>query len=545
MSNERPTPGYAHDTALDHFAWFCESYCIQSIDRWDGKPLLLEPWQLDFFNEVLAVDGEYFPYWRTVVLIMPRKNSKTTMLSALAMYRLLLSDGKPTVLLSAASDGQAKHLFEAAAGFIMKSDSLQAECHIRDYVGLISRKDGQGTIQRVASDYRRLHGANPSLVLCDELAQWTQPNLKKSWAALTTASGARKEAQNIAITTAGEVVYRHNSILGDLLDEGLAVGEIEGTLPGLRIIRDHSSRTLIYEYASAMPSADPQPARDLHAALRTMERDGAPQEEQEAAEEAFAAACDDLYKAWKVANPASWIDREYLISQALTPALAREDVLQLHANVWTESHGAWVNHEEWTALASKDRLEEGDVITLGFDGSETDDTTALIAVRKSDGLCQVLGAWERPEGATDWHVPRDEVHETVVSTFEMYNVALMLCDRPFWQSEIDRWASMYPRQVMEFRTAHTTKMGASIERFATDVANGAVIHTGDHRLNAHVLNVQITKASTGGLKMTKPDNDRTKKIDLAVALVIAWEARAYAIEKNLGATKPRGQLITF
>lgn len=536
---------YAHATAGEHFAWFCETYCVQSIDRWDGKPLKLEDWQREFFDELLTVDADGHPYWRTAALIMPRKNSKTTMLSALAMYRLLMTDGKPSILLAASSDGQAKHLFNAAASFVMKADILSDEVHIRDYVGEISRKDGGGMIQRVASDYRRLHGANPSLVLADELAQWTQPNLRKSWAALTTASGARKEAQTIAITTAGEIIHRHDSILGQILDDGLAVGEIEGALPGRRVIRDHDSKTLIYEYASAMPDADPQTARELHASIRTMERDGAPEEDVEAARRVFDDECERLYEAWKPANPASWIDKEYLLAQALTPALSREDVLQLHANVWTESYGAWVTRDEWLEVASDERLEDGDIITLGFDGSETDDATALVAVRKSDGLIQPLGVWQRPEGVKDWRVPRLEVREAIDSAFTMYNVALMLCDRPFWQSEIDEWASEYPKRVMEFRTAHTTKMGAAIERFATDMANGAVVHTGDETLTIHMLNAQVSKASTGGFRLTKPGNDNSKKIDAAVAAVIAWEARAYCIEHNLGNPKPRGQLIAF
>lgn len=536
---------YAHATASGHFAWFCETYCVQSIDRWDGLPLLLEPWQRDFFDEVMAVNEDGTPYWRTIILIMPRKNSKTTMLSALALYRLLMSDGKPSILLAASSDGQARHLFEAAASFTLKSGAISDEVHVRDYVGQISRRDAGGMIQRVASDYRRLHGQNPSLVLADELAQWTQPNLRKAWAALTTASGARKEAQNIAITTAGEIVHRHDSILGQILDEGLAVGEIEGSLPGCRIVRDHDSKTLIYEYASLLPDADPQPARDMHAALRRLERDGASSEEVAAMEAAFDQECERLYQAWKPANPASWITKDYLINQALTPALSREDVLQLHANVWTESHGAWVTRDDWMSLESEERLQDGDVVCLGFDGSETDDATVLVAVRKEDGLIQPLGIWQKPEGVKDWAVPRQEVEEAVESAFAMFNVALMLCDRPFWQSEIDRWASLHPKRVMEFRTAHTTKMGAAIERFATDLANGAVIHSGDKQLTSHVLNAQRSKASTGGWKLTKPGNDATKKIDGAVATVLAWEARAYAIEKNLDPRPRRGVLMTF
>ena len=36
---------YAAGSELDHFARFCREHLMQSEDRWEGKPLVLEPWQ--------------------------------------------------------------------------------------------------------------------------------------------------------------------------------------------------------------------------------------------------------------------------------------------------------------------------------------------------------------------------------------------------------------------------------------------------------------------------------------------------------------------
>ena len=36
---------YAAGSEVDHFAKFCREHLIQSEDRWEGKPLLLEPSQ--------------------------------------------------------------------------------------------------------------------------------------------------------------------------------------------------------------------------------------------------------------------------------------------------------------------------------------------------------------------------------------------------------------------------------------------------------------------------------------------------------------------
>jgi hypothetical protein len=53
------------------------THLIQSEDRWEGKPLLLEPWQRRLLGEALAYDAEGWPSWRSVVLVCPRKNGKT------------------------------------------------------------------------------------------------------------------------------------------------------------------------------------------------------------------------------------------------------------------------------------------------------------------------------------------------------------------------------------------------------------------------------------------------------------------------------------
>ena len=34
---------YAAASAIDHFVWWCEEHCEQSIDQFAGLPLILEP----------------------------------------------------------------------------------------------------------------------------------------------------------------------------------------------------------------------------------------------------------------------------------------------------------------------------------------------------------------------------------------------------------------------------------------------------------------------------------------------------------------------
>ena len=221
---------------VDHFARFCEEFLVQSVDDWDGLPLRLESWQRRMFGEALAYDESGHPVWRSVVIVAPRKNGKTAMLAAYAVYRLLTSDGSPEILLAASSDKQADRLFKAAASFIRREPALAEMCRVRDHVGEIVREDGEGIIYRLSSDPTRLHGYNPSLVVCYELAQWTTPSLRRAYAALTSGGGARRAPQVFTITTAGEARDREDSILGRMLDQSMERGETDER-PGLRIAR--------------------------------------------------------------------------------------------------------------------------------------------------------------------------------------------------------------------------------------------------------------------------------------------------------------------
>ena len=240
---------------IEHFCEFTEEYLTQSVDEWDGLPLKLEEWQRLMMGRALEYDEHGWPVWTSVVFVIPRKNGKTILLAAYAIYRLLTSDGSPEILLAASSDKQAGRLFEAAATFVRRNAKLRALCRVRDHVGEIRREDGLGVIIRLSSDPARLHGYNPSLVVCDELGQWVTPTLKRAYAALTTGGGARKAPQVFTITTPGEAHDRQDSILGRILDAAEAAEDKE-VIPGRLIAAMPDSRMLVYNYEA--PTRNPR-----------------------------------------------------------------------------------------------------------------------------------------------------------------------------------------------------------------------------------------------------------------------------------------------
>jgi phage terminase large subunit-like protein len=144
-------------------------------------------------------------------------------------------------------------------------------------------------------------------------------------------------------------------------------------------------------------------------------------------------------------------------------------------------------------------------------------------------------------------VPSDEVNDLVKNCFEAYRVAIMFADPYRWQDYLDAWSALFPDKIVEFPTNVETKMDKAIERFTTSHANNELCHDGSAILTSHVKNAVIVKGSrkkprpgeeeiiaTHYLKMAKRGNGML--IDAGVAAVLAYEARAYSIEKGLEET---------
>jgi len=161
----------------------------------------------------------------------------------------------------------------------------------------------------------------------------------------------------------------------------------------------------------------------------------------------------------------------------------------------------------WGQLANADaRLVQGDVIALGFDGSDTGDSTALYACRWPDWLVVKLGVWERPVDEFGhpvkgvWRVPRAEVKAAVRSACETYRVPRGYFDDAGWQSEIDELNGELGQAVMRFPHRQDQRIGPACERWSTMITERTLRHDGDPTLPRHAANarkVVIGKPESG------------------------------------------------
>jgi hypothetical protein len=194
----------------------------------------------------------------------------------------------------------------------------------------------------------------------------------------------------------------------------------------------------------------------------------------------------------------------------------------------------------WKSLADPHEVPEGALVTLGFDGSRRQDSTALVGTEVDTGYQFVVGVWEKPDDVyeEDWEVPEAEVNEAVRWAFEDsgWDIWRMYADPPFWESALDRWASVYSAdRIIRWWTNRNKAMAYSLQAWVTDWSSGGLSHDGNEALTRHIGNSIKTntriKDEQGGWLWTirKAGAKSPQKIDLAMAACLSWEARGDAM----------------
>lgn len=234
-----------------------------------------------------------------------------------------------------------------------------------------------------------------------------------------------------------------------------------------------------------------------------------------------------LIEALRVAygEATKWVDLERLADEIQDPATDPSDARRYYLNqavAWEEDA---VELVLWDALQLPGAtLQPGDAITLGFDGSDSDDSTALVAMRHSDRCLFVLRAWSKPEGAKSWNVPRVEVRDAVADAFDRYRVARMYCDPPFWQTDIDEWKAMHG-PVHRWTSYSDTKIAEATARFDALTRAGEIRHNGDPELRRHLAAARRQRCRNGW----RPAKKDTRKIDVFLAALAAVHAHGDAL----------------
>lgn len=257
---------------------------------------------------------------------------------------------------------------------------------------------------------------------------------------------------------------------------------------------------------------------------------------------------DQLKAALQVAyGAADWMPFDDMIGEIRDPESEKSQSIQFFLNRRYSSELDIVPIDQYDRLATDDQIADGDSVTLGFDGSDSQDSTGLIVVRGVDGLTDVLGLWEKPPADHHWRVPRHEVHAAVAAAFDRFRVVRMYCDRRYWETDVDDWKGRYgdkvvfdfpqsDKRISEAARLFATLIAAAIQALDEEIEQlefaNRIAHTGHPDLRRHLLNAR-RKRLTGRLGQQGgwiPIKKRpSQKIDLVAAAINAHKARGDAI----------------
>jgi hypothetical protein len=264
-----------------------------------------------------------------------------------------------------------------------------------------------------------------------------------------------------------------------------------------------------------------------------------------------------------------WLNAKRLRKQVEDPRIPPSQSRRFWYNQIVSDEESWANAQKWDDLARPaSKLKPGEEIALFFDGSKSDDATALVGCRISDGQLFTLGLWQRPPKRErskdfDWVAPRAEVNLRVRHIMKTYRVLGFFGDPShtredgtldrFWTPMIDEWHRDFGsglivwarpnKHAVSFDMANSSDEGAKFvaaaEQMAEDIENGDLTHDGNPELARHVKNAKRFP-TRHGVSLMKDGPESPRKIDLAVCAVGARMVRTLVLNSTSKRKGPKG-----
>lgn len=476
-----------------------------------GQPFVMEPWQQSFVANLFGWQreddqGRIARRYREALLYVPRKNGKTPLAAAIALYVFFCDDeaGQQDYI-AAADREQAGKLFRQAKGMVDREPELNARCKI--YGGTASagqsksmvREEDGSFLQVVSADANTKHGGTSHLVIIDELHAQPDRDLVDVLTT-STASLNRKQTLTIYLTTAD---FNRPSICNEKHAEACRVRD------GLR--EDQAFLPAIYE----------------------LTRDADWRDESN----------------WHLANPNLGISvsAEYLrreCKKAEDNLAYRATFCRLHLNMQTDSANALLDLLAWDATEGRFDEEEllGRECVGGLDLSTTTDLSAFVLLFRLDGgryavLCYFWSpeATARKRSHTDqveylaWaeaghlkltegHViDYDVIRADINALREKINITEIAADR--WNAtQIITQLKGDGLKVVAFGQGYQS-MNSPTKELVKLVVSGKLIHSGHPVLRWMAGNLMAEENAAGDLK---PSKDKSPdRIDGMVSLIMA------------------------
>lgn len=168
-----------------------------------GHAFTLDPWQERIVRRIYGPrhpDGSRIV--KTVLLLLPRGNRKTSLAAALALLHTIGPERVPggEVISAAADRKQARLAYAEALGIVRADNRIERAVSLQDYRNRLTYPATGSFYEAISADAGTQHGRTPSFVLADELHAWPKRDL---WDVLRSGLPKTKGSLLVVATTAG------------------------------------------------------------------------------------------------------------------------------------------------------------------------------------------------------------------------------------------------------------------------------------------------------------------------------------------------------
>lgn len=304
-----------------------------------GQPMVLMPFQILLLCAIYGFRDKKninIRMVQDVILFIPRKASKSTLISIISLYELLFGEAGAEVYCTAVDRNQASIVFDTAKGIIEAMPPQLAAAYQSYRHEIKKAKDSQTKFMALSRDSKKTgDGKNPSVSIIDEAAQITERN---SIEVIHSGMVARQNPLRIYITTAS---FTKETLFFENLQyyKSILNGQAED---------DPRWFGLLYGLDEGDDWKDP--------------------------------------KNWAKVNPMHGISInteaiEQRVKEAMAKPSAVNELLCKTFNVWVSANAAWIDVNHWEE-SPKGSPEQPEATFIAFDLAATRDLNAVCTLHR-------------------------------------------------------------------------------------------------------------------------------------------------------------------
>lgn len=496
-------PRYVFDPKPGHIRIdFIETFCKHTKSPFNGLPFILELWEKAVLEAAYGFKMKKTGLRRfnEVVLLVARKNGKTTFIAAIDLAEFFLSKGGVDIVCASNTTEQANILFEEINNMREQSKALSNKKRSTKNIFQIYSPMTKNKIKKLSAQSRNKDGYNIEVGCIDEVHEMTD---SKVYDAIKQSQSTKEEPLIFIITTEGTTV-------GGFLDSKLDYVR--------RLIKGELDDEKILPWLYTQDSID------------------------------------EIYqdpKSWQKSNPSLGVVKthaylEDIMNKSRHDLGTRVTMLCKDFNIKQLDQGSWLTFDDLNNEGTYNIEELRNSYAIGgVDLSSTTDLTAAVLLLIKNDKKYIIPHFFMPSEVIDRRKEEDNapydiwvkkglitvtdgsqndfslVTKWFLTMIRTYGI------RPLWVG-YDPWNSQYWTKEMEEVGFNMEKIRQGIytlsepmKQLEADLKNNKVIYNNNPILKWCLSNTQAKVDVNGNIQPSKL-NSRYKRIDGAVALIIAY-----------------------